>query len=301
MKTFKQLKKELDKNKVTGFYVFTGDEKEVMRKYIKRINPHARTVDSVQQLWAQLSNKGLFKRGGTYVLYNNKEIQEMEVKTILGKLKYDNLILVFDTIDRRKKFFKDVDKYTTEFKKFDDNQLIQYITKQNPAISNEIAFIIARCCNNDIGRIEIELDKLSFVNSDINMDIISDLITPQAEDQIFEMIDGVAIKDKEKTFGIYYDLLELKESPIKIISLLYMKFKQLFLIQNYYNLPDGEIMNKTGLNYGQIKFTKKLMGKFATNDLLRILQDIQKVEVGVKTGKIDMHMGTEDLLLKIIK
>lgn len=301
MKSFQQLKKELDKNKVTGFYVFTGEEKEVMRKYIKRIDPNAKTVDSVQQLWAKISNKGLFKRGGTYVLYNDKDIQEMSAQAIIKRLDYDNLILVFDTIDRRKKFFKEVDKYTTEFKKFEDNQIMQFILGQDPSLTKEMAFIIARCCNNDIGRIEIELDKLSYLHDDITMEVLSELITPQAEDQIFEMIDSVARKDKERAFGIYYDLLELKESPIKIISLLYMKFKQLFLIQNYYNLPDADIMSKTGLNYGQIKFTKNLMGKFDTNRLLQIMKEVQRTEVGIKTGQIDMHMGTENLILKIFR
>lgn len=298
MKSFQQLKKELDANKITGFYVFTGEEKEVMNKYIKRIDANAKTINSAKQLMMQIENRGLFNRGGTYVLYNDEEIQEIGLKKLLGKLQQDNLILVYDSIDKRKKFFKDADKYITEFKKFNDKQLMQHIKKQFPDLTNEMAFVIVKCCNNDIGRIETELHKLKFVQ-EISFDVLEDLLTPQLEDKIFEMIDGVAKRNAETSFSIYYDLIELKESPIKIISLLYTKFKQLFLVQSYFNLSDNEIMEKTSLNYGQVKFTRKLVGKFTLSELLKMLKEIQHTEVGIKTGKIDVNLGTENLILQI--
>jgi len=300
LKSFSKLKKELDAGKVTGFYIFTGDEKEVLRKYIKRVDPNAKTLDTAEQLWAKISNKGLFNTGGTYVLHNNAEVQDIGVHKLIKMLGMNNLILVYDSIDKRRKFFKDADKYITEFKKFDDRQLISYIQNQVPELTSEMAFIIAKCSSNEIGRIENELDKLRFVD-ELNMDVLADLITPQVDDRIFEMIDSVASKNKDKAFDIYYDLLEIGEGPIKIISLLYMKFKQLFLVQNYYSLPENEIMSKTGLNYGQVKFTKKLVGKFSTGKILEILKEVQKTEVGVKTGQIDMELGTEDLILKIFQ
>lgn len=300
MSSFSKLKKELDEGKKREFYVFVGEEKELIRRYIKRVDEKAVTLDTLEQLMTRITNTGLFAEKSTFVLKDNEEIQKVDIEKIVKRLKGNKLILVYSEIDRRKKFFKDVADYIVEFNKFTDNQLIAYIQKQLP-ISSELAYIIAKVCDNDIGRIEIEIHKLQHVGKDITIELLEDLLTAPAEDRIFEMIDSVASKNKQRAFDIYNDLVQLGESPIKIISLLYTKFKQLFLVQNYYSLPEHEIVNKTGLKYGQVMFTKKLVGAFSTGRLLSILKDIQKTEVAVKTGKEDINLATEMLILRIFQ
>lgn len=300
MSSFSKLKKELDAGKKREFYVFVGEEKELIRRYIKRVDENAITLDTLEQLMTRITSTGLFAEKSTFVLKDNEEIQKADIERIVKRLKGNKLILVYSEVDKRKKFFKDVADYITEFNKFTDNQLIAYIQKQLP-ISSELAYIIAKVCDNDIGRIEIEIHKLQHIGKDITIELLEDLLTAPAEDRIFEMIDSVASKDKQRAFDIYSDLIQLGESPIKIISLLYTKFKQLFLVQNYYSLPEQEIMNKTGLKYGQVMFTKKLVGAFSTGRLLSILKDIQKTEVAVKTGKEDINLATEMLILKIFQ
>lgn len=300
MSSFSKLKKELDEGKKREFYVFVGEEKELIRRYIKRVDEKAITLDTLEQLMTRITSIGLFAEKSTFVLKDNEEIQKADIERIVKRLKGNKLILVYSEVDKRKKFFKDVADYITEFNKFTDNQLIAYIQKQLP-ISSELAYIIAKVCDNDIGRIEIEIHKLQHIGKDITIELLEDLLTAPAEDRIFEMIDSVASKDKQRAFDIYSDLIQLGESPIKIISLLYTKFKQLFLVQNYYSLPEQEIMNKTGLKYGQVMFTKKLVGAFSTGRLLSILKDIQKTEVAVKTGKEDINLATEMLILKIFQ
>lgn len=298
--SFRKLKKELDRGKKRNLYVFTGDEKEVLRQYIKRVDENVQELQSAEQLWTRLSNSGLFKGQSTYVLHENEEIQKIDIERIVNRLQENTLILVYNSIDRRKKFFRQAGKYITEFNKFDDRQLISYIQSKNPKLTNEMAFIIAKCCNNDIGRVDMELHKLQFVD-EVNMEVLSDLIVPHTEDQIFEMIDSVASNNIKRSMDIYYDLIELGESQIKIIALLYIKFKQLFLVQNYYRLPQNEIMERTGLNYGQVKFTRNLVGKFSVSKILKILKEIQKTEVQMKTGQVDIELGTENLILKIFQ
>lgn len=299
MKTFSQLRKELDSGKIGNFYVFTGEEKEVMRQYINRIAPDVQEMQTAEQLWKKLTNKGLFETQGQYILYNSEEVQSIAHDKLLRQIGANTLILVYDSIDKRKKFFKAVDKYTTEFKKFEDKQLIGYI-QSRVDIRPDLAFVIAKACNNDIGQIDIELHKLSHAG-EITLELLEDVLVPMLDDQIFEMIDAVAIKDGNKAFRIYYDLMEQRESPIKIISLLYMKFRQIFLVQSYFNLSEKEIMEKTGLNWGQIKFTRNVVGKFSAGEILDHLETIQEIEVAVKTGRVEMFTGTENLILNILK
>jgi DNA polymerase III delta subunit len=59
---FRDLKKELDENVIQNFYIFVGEEQEVMKKYVKRIDPEAREADSLQSLVVTFQNKGLFSK-----------------------------------------------------------------------------------------------------------------------------------------------------------------------------------------------------------------------------------------------
>ncbi len=46
------------------------------------------------------------------------------------------------------------------------------------------------------------------------------MCTAQIEGHIFEMVDAVAVGDKKKALDYYYDLLALKEPPMRILYML---------------------------------------------------------------------------------
>lgn len=297
---FSELKKELDSGKVRNVYLFTGPEKEVMNKYIKRIGPNHNKAKSFEEIIPRLTTKNLFVSKQVFVIEDDNGVTEWnyeDVKNIVGK---NIVIFVFKDIDKRKKLFKQADKDIVEFNKFSEEELVWFVQKQIN-VSDDIAILIARYCGNDVARIENECHKLSFLGKEITEDVVKELIHPPLEDRIFDMIDFVAKKKKHEVFKIYYDLLELKESPIKIISLLYTKFKHVFLVQTYYNLRNVELAGKTGLTFFQINMARSLVGSFTLEELVGHMHKIQDLEVKIKTGQIDQYMGMEHLLLDILK
>lgn len=324
MKPFKQLKKELDNGKIQNFYVFTGEEREVMRKYIKRIDAKAMKILTVEILWKNLFSKGLFStEDRTYVMHNNKEIMSMDVKDIVKAVGSHTLILVYDSIDKRTKFSKNIDSFTTIFEKFTTGQLAGIVQQRFPDISDPLAIMIAKYSNNEISRLEFELDKLQqwteavefekripisetefveqdFPNHTITARLIRNLMTFPLEDRIFEMIDAVGKNIPKRAFLLYNELLEMKESPIKIVSLLYTKFKQVFLVQSYYKMDTNALMEQTGLTYYQVNFARELAGKYSNKRLVQILKQIQSTEVKMKTGQVDIILGMDTLLIDIM-
>lgn len=300
MKTFQQLKAELDANKKQNLYVFTGDEREVLRLYIKRVDPQAKTVESLESLRKQLRSKGLFSTGTkTFVMHNNKEIQDMKVSDIQTLIGSNTLILVFDAVDKRKKFFKDSESFMTVFEKFTEQQLAS-IVKKRLKLSDELCELVAKSSNNDVSRLEFEIDKLERLDIELSKAVIQELITAPLEYRIFDMIDSVAKRQVQRAFALYHDLIELKESPIKIVSLLYTKFKQVFLVQSYFSLQNAELAGKTGLTFYQVNFARELAGNFTNDRLIQILKSIQETEVHMKTGQVDIQLGMDMLLVDIL-
>lgn len=283
-------------------YIFVGDERRIIDTYIKRISENYQTVSNYGQMITNLRNKGLFNQSGCYVLNNNKEITEQDFKAFEASIKNDIVILTYDEMDKRKKFFKDADKYITTVNKLNDMDVMKYIKDElNRDIPEMLVYAIAMACGNDLYRIDNELNKLRYID-EIDINVLSDLITPIPDDEIFKMIDSIAKKESDNAMEIYYDLLYMGESEIKIIHLLYMKYKQLFLVGSYINENNNEIMNKTGLTYYQVKNTRNMLQRFMTpKNMLSNLRKIHETEINIKTGKEDIKLGTENLLLELMK
>lgn len=304
---FSQLKSDLDKGIKQNLYVFTGEEREVMRKYIHRIDPNPLEVANFQSIRVRFQNMGLFNSQGThgtFVIRNDKAVLEMDIKELVRQIGNDTVILIYDKVDERMKFFKAAKKFfLVDFKRFSESQLIRTVQRElnvSEDYPDEFAMVISRYCNNEVARIENECHKLrhsSFV--EINLEAINELIEPPAEDKIFDMIKCVAKREVEKAWVLYSDLKALRESPIKIVSILYTQFRQLFLIQSMSSLSPSEISAKTGLSTWQINQNKELIDHFTLTDLMKKLALIQKTEVAMKTGQVDIDMGMDNLLVSL--
>jgi DNA polymerase-3 subunit delta len=276
-----------------------------MLKYIKRIHPKAQTGDSFKSIITKLQTRGLFKQDQTYVIYEDKAVMDIEVKDLMKIIGGHTVILVYSKIDERTKFAKNIKEHHFEFKKFNEEQLANIVEGLIATDSFETSVMIARYCGNDVARIESECHKLKHLYPpEMNMHIIEldveRMIVPPLEDKIFEMIDSTMKRNPKRVFKIYKDMLEMKESPIKVISLLYTKFKQVFLVQSMSNLQNNDIAAKTGMSFFQVDMARKLIGHFQPEDLLRFLQMIQRTEVDMKTGQVDIDLGMENLFIDIL-
>jgi DNA polymerase-3 subunit delta len=297
---FSELKAELDKGKSRNLYIFTGPEKEVMLKYIKRINEKPNRAKSFSDIIPRLTTKNLFTPKQTFLLEEDKDASERDYKEMQKMIGGNTVILVYKDIDKRKKLFKAAEKDIVEFAKFEDYELVFFVNKIIQ-VPDELAMMIARYCGNDVARLENECSKLALLGKEITEEIVKELIHPPVEDRIFDMIDLVAKKKKDGVFNLYYDLIELKTSPIQILGLLYTKLKHIFLVQSYFNLQNSEEAGKTGLTFFQVNMARGLVGAFTVEELLDFMQKTQKVEVDIKTGQVDQFVGMENLLVEILK
>ena len=55
---------------------------------------------------------------------------------------------------------------------------------------------------------------------------LEELTSSQTTNQIFVMLEAIARKQREKVLTLYYDLIELKESPFGILALLVRQCNQ---------------------------------------------------------------------------
>lgn len=297
---FADIRREVEGGTIRPLYIFVGPEREAMQRAIQLISGGKVLRGTFADIVPRLTSRGLFGGRMCYLIEGDRAVLEHDIEDILRLVGNHTLILVFETIDGRSKFFRDAEEHIVRFERFTEVQLVASI-KKRVDVDDRLATVIARACGMDMARIDNECHKLKHLGRKITLQDLEELLVPELDDRIFDMVDLIAKKRIREAYTIYRDLLALKESPLKIISLLYPKFKQVFLVYSMRGRAFREIMEKTGLNYYQVQSAVEAQGAHTLEGLLRIMRLIQQAEVDFKTGKMDPYVGMDHLFYEIAR
>ena len=117
-------------------------------------------------------------------------------------------------------------------------------------------------------------------------------------DAIFDLVDAILDRKVNKAFDLLQQSYAVGEATMVMLSVLYNNAKAVLQVQTY----DGNNLSKaTGLTGWQIKNAKPHVGIYSTDTLIYKLQLIQKIESGIKTGKIDEEYAMQYLLTQIFR
>lgn len=298
--SFMQVRKDIESGRLKPLYILTGEEKAVMGKYLSMLNK-PNTAPNFASVVPKLKTQGLFggKEKQVYIIKEDKDVTDIQLKQLLDLVgKKATIFLIFDKIDKRKKFFKDASKYIYEFDKLDNAYV--YV-QQSLGVTERQARLISDRCNGDIGKIDLEMDKIQQLG-DIQLtdELLNELITPSPEDKIWEFIDCILSKDPKGAYQRYDDLKVLNQNEIYFIGLMYNNFKTVLMLLGMANRTPQQIAKETGLNQWQLTNCKKIVDRhlrgMEVSEVIYYLQELQNLEVGIKTGKIDGELGFKVLI-----
>ena len=83
--------------------------------------------------------------------------------------------------------------------------------------------------------LEKEMEKLfsyTLGQTEITVQDVDEICTTQITNKIFDMVEAVAKKQQKRALHYYYDLLALKEPPMRILYLLSRQFKLLMEVKD---------------------------------------------------------------------
>ena len=156
---------------------------------------------------------------------------------------------------------------------------------------------------SDMGNIEREAEKLLCYTMDrdvITADDIEAICTTQTTNKIFDMIRAVTEKNQKKALDLYYDLLSLKEPPMRILFLLARQFNLILQVKELQNqgYDNQGIGKKTGLQHFVVRNYLSYARQYTSEQLRSTVEECVKAEEDVKTGRIGDVMSVELLLVK---
>jgi DNA polymerase-3 subunit delta len=219
------------------------------------------------------------------------------------------IIFVEAEVDKRGRMFKLIQGMggAAEFAGQDEETLKRWIAgilkKENKRISERAAVYLLGKTGMDMDNIKGELEKLICYCLDrdtVTEEDIDAVCTVRITNHIFDMVGAIADKKQDKALRLYYDLLTLKEPPMRILFLIARQFNVLLQVKElkkkgYDHKTIGTKVGLPGFIAG--KYAAQAAG-FEAADLREALEACVEADEAVKTGRMNDVMSVELLIIQ---
>lgn len=311
------LMQSITNKSVPHFLILYGDEQAILNIYINQIeqvlNQEHIIQDNIKQVLNKATKKNLDKAAHLYVVnedldYIKSEAAWERVKQVFTDKSKHYLILRYTSIDKRSTFYKRHSNIV-EFTHLSDDILISYIQKSLPDLSEENINVLIHYCANDYGRILLEVDKIQQYSS-VRTDLTIDSCFVQLDKQglFYKEIGDITFELTNAVLGGYPEIAIQKldeakrkgEPAMMIVSILYNGFRNLLAYQGLGSNKKGAL-ERTGMTKGELYGCSKNVGGYSISEVKRNMLICQKVESGIKMGKIDEDIALEYVVLSCLK
>lgn len=221
----------------------------------------------------------------------------------------ENTILILivhnEKLDTRKKITKLIKKIGI-VKEFNDETnpavIVKKLLKDYNINDKTINLFIDRVGNNPL-IIQNEINKIKIYkgnNKTISDEDILNLTTKIIDIDIFKLIDYIIKKNKNKALELYHEMIKMNEEPIKILVILANQFRIMYqskeLLKKGYSEKD--IASILKIHPYRVKLAIQNSRSYPSEVLLKHLNNLADIDIGIKTGKLNKNLALELFMLK---
>lgn len=309
-------------------YLLYGTEKFLIDKEIKNIisknkieeidiSKYDLEINSLNEILDDANTVSLFSNNKLIIVENayifsrvqNKKIENIEILENYLKNSSETIIIFINNnekIDSVKKIVKLI-KEKGIIKEFNALKNINSTVKtmfDDYKISDTVINLLINRVGNNLELIYQEVEKLKIYKIDdkiITNKDIEDIVVENVNIDIFKFVDDIINKNKKEAIKTYKELLKLNEEPIKIIALLASKFRLMYQssVLAKKGHTEEDISNILGVHKYPVHLALIAGYKYNSKILLKYLNDLADLDIGIKTGKKDKELALELFILSL--
>lgn len=323
----KVISDDIKKGEFKSVYLLYGEEEYLKKQYRDRLKNAIVGDDTMNYSYYDSDNasvKDIIDVCETMPFFAQKRLVVMENT---GFLKSSNeeladyikhipdyliIVMVEKEVDKRNKVYKAIDAvgYVCEMKPQTTATLEKWIAgllaKDSLRISRDACDLILDKTGAGMDYIKQETEKLASYcqgREVVTVEDVEKVCATQTTSHIFDMISAIANKKQQQALDLYYDLLELKEPPMRILYLIVRQFNGILQVKDLMSrgVSGKEIASRigaapfvTGKYQAQAKY-------FEMSTLLDALNECARTEEAVKQGRLNDRLGVELIIIKYSK
>ena len=321
----KNIQEDIKSGNFKSAYLLCGEEAylkvQYKNKLLKALNPDDDTMNFNHYEGRNIDVKELIDLCETMPFFADRRVVLLE-DTGFFKNKCDELadymkelpdylclVFVEDEVDKRSKMYKAVKSCGRigEFARQDEKTLMQWaagiLKREGKNITQRDMKLLLTMTGIDMGNLRMELEKLITYTGDRNVVTradIQEVCTTQTQNKIFDMVRAVTEKNQKRALDLYYDLLTLKEPPMRILFLLAKQFRQLLLVKEYTEegVAQPEMASRLGVPSFVVRNIASCARSYRISELRQAVTDFVDAEEAVKTGRLQDVLSVELLIVK---
>lgn len=321
----KNIQEDIKSGKFKQVYLLYGEEAYLKQQYkrnlVKALNPDDYTMNfaryegkgiDIRELISLFDTMPFFADRRTVLLEDTGFFKNKceELADYMKNLP-DYLYLVFceSEVDKRSRMYKAVKACGSigEFKQQDEKTLMRWaagiLGKNGRKITQRDVELLLSMTGTDMGNLRMELEKLISYTEGREVVTAADIqavCTTQTTNKIFDMVRAVTEKNQKRALDLYYDLLTLREPPMRILFLLAKQFRQICLTKklSQEGLSQTEIASKLGVPSFVVRNLASCARSYTVEELENAVRDFVDAEEAVKTGTLGDVLSVELLIVK---
>ncbi len=247
-----------------------------------------------------ISDSGFFKSGG-----------EKMAEYLSNPSETCFFVFTESEIDKRSKLYKAVQAkgYAAKFAEQDENTLKRWaagiLGREKLKITESTIQLFLSKTGTDMENIQMELEKLicyCMGRDVVTTEDVETVCTVRISNQIFDMINAIAAKQPKRALELYYDLLALKEPPMRILFLIARQCNMLLQVKELSSggFDSRAIAPKIGVPPFVAGKYLAQAAKFKASVLRGAVEKCVEAEEAVKTGRMNDRMSVEILILSVL-
>lgn len=311
------------KSKTESAYLIFGDDRYLCFDALKKIEDSLsitiKDMNSVVISGEQTSAKDIVTSLNLYPFGDAKRLvviknfaptkNKEEYKVLQDYLKepLSSTVAVFfnpDTFD----FYKGMQGITpVDCSKIDAKMISSYV--QNFLSKNEISSNteaiekLILFCDNDMARINSELEKLSAYVADtkvLTSDIVEKNVVQDKEYQIFELAEFIAKGDAKNAIDLVDSFAIKPGSAFTIISPLYNNYRRALFVAINKDRSQSELASLLGIKEFAVRMLKSQTMVFSAKQLKSFVDMIAEYDRKIKMGEMKENIAIKTIVINIL-
>lgn len=321
----KSIQEDIKTGNYKRAYLLYGEEAYLKQQYkqnlVRALNPDGDTMNFSHQEGKAIDVRSVIDFCETMPFFSDHRVVLIEdsgffknkCEELADYMKdlpeYVCMIFAETEVDKRSRMYKAVKNCgrVTEFVKQDEKTLMRWgagiLGKEGKKITQKDMQLLLEKTGTDMGNLRMELEKLISYTMDREIVCAADIeavCTVQISNKIFDMVKAVTEKKQEKALELYYDLLTLREPPMRILFLLARQFRQLLLVKKMTaeGASQNEIASRLGIPVFAVRNSSACAREYTEKRLEEAVKDFVEAEEAVKTGRLGDVLSVELLIIK---
>lgn len=324
----KTIDNDIKRQEFKNVYLLYGEERYLIRQYRDKLKNALASPDDTMNFSSfegeDINVKEIIDLAETLPFFADRRVLLLEDTKLLKKggeelgeyiefmPETTCFIFVEEEVDKRSKLFKAILKSgnAVEFGKQTDETLMKWvgsrISKEGKNITQAAYQSFISKTGTDMQNIDRELEKLlcyCMEKEVIEPEDVEAITTEQISNKVFEMVDAIASHRQKYAMDLYYDLLALKEPPMRIFFLITRQFHILLTVKvmSHQGFGNKEIAAKAGCPEWAVRKYQAQARAFSLDTIKRAIADGVTYDESVKLGNLSDRMAVELFIVKYSK